>query len=390
MKNLYIGTIFIMLILLTCTIQAKDEEFQPVYESSPKEAVIYNGNTALIKDMLTVYAEKHVSVLLPASIVLESLTIKDNGSPVKSCFFDTKNQGGLYKLNWQSNSPGKRNVELNYLINGINWKPAYNMNILDDTKVDFSYNVIITNNGTDLKDVTVKLVSGLIGSENNNNQRYNYNMTMTQAALPDTGEYSSATGSERVNAYYTYDLGSQTINKSGITNINLITKNLSCTKNIVWDTRNGQRVDVIYKVLNDSDKPFAEGLVRIYQQGLYMGSDYVEWTPPGSKGSITMGGLSDIRVKKTVSIEEDVEKRGTKEYHHKIILEINNFDSKDLKLKVMDTKYPDRTDVKYDTSPSEEIGKTVIWEITVPAKGNKKINYEFYSDSCYSEPYGNY
>ncbi len=97
--------------------QGKRQEFQPVYESSPKEAVIYNGNTALIKDMLTVYAEKHVSVLLPASIVLESLTVNDNGSPVKSCFFDTKNQGGLYKLNWQSNSPGKRNVELNYLIN---------------------------------------------------------------------------------------------------------------------------------------------------------------------------------------------------------------------------------------------------------------------------------
>ena len=91
-----------------------------------------------------------------------------------------------------------------------------------------------------------------------------------------------------------------------------------------------------------------------------------------------------------LTIEEDVEKRGTKEYHHKIILEINNFDSKDLKLKVMDTKYPDRTEVKYDTPPSEEVGKTVIWEITVPAKGNKKINYEFYSDSCYSEPYGNY
>ncbi|MEQ8226049.1 MAG: hypothetical protein ABRQ37_27295, partial [Candidatus Eremiobacterota bacterium] len=155
MKNLYLGTIFIMLVLLTGILQAKDEEFQPVYESSPKEAVIYNGNTALIKDMLTVYAEKHVSVLLPPSIVLESLTVNDNGSPVKSCFFDTKNQGGFYKMNWQSNSPGKRNVELNYLINGINWKPAYNMNILDDTKVDFSYNVIITNNATDLKDVTV-------------------------------------------------------------------------------------------------------------------------------------------------------------------------------------------------------------------------------------------
>jgi hypothetical protein len=93
-----------------------------------------------------------------------------------------------------------------------------------------------------------------------------------------------------------------------------------------------------------------------------MGSDYVEWTPPGSKGSITMGGLSDIRVKKTVSIEEDVEKRGTKEYHHKIILEIIIFDSKDLKLKVMDTKYPDRTEVTYDTPPSEEVGKTVIWK----------------------------
>ena len=390
MKHVYLCTIFIMLLLLTCIVQATDENFQPVYESSPKEAVIYNGNTALIKDMLTLYAEKKVSVLLPASVILESLTVYDNSAAVKSFFFDTSNQGGLYKLNWQSNSPGKRNVELNYLINGINWKPAYNMNIMDDTKVDFSYNVIITNNALDLKDVILKLVSGLIGSENNNDQRYNYNMNMTQSALPDTGYSSSVTGSERVNAYYTYDLGSQTINRGGITSINLVTKNLSCTKYIVWDTRKGQRVDVIYKVLNDCDKPFAEGLVRIYQQDLYMGSDYVEWTPPGSKGSITMGGLSDIRVKKTVSIEEDPEKRGTKEYHHKITLEINNFDSKDLKLKVIDMKYPDRTEVKYDTSPSEEVGKTVTWEITVPAKENKKINYEFYSDSCYSEPYANY
>jgi hypothetical protein len=390
MKTIYLFSVFIILSLFTFTAQAKDEDFQPVYESSPKEAVIYNGNTALIKDMLTVYAEKKVSVLLPASVIIESLTVHDNNSTVKSFFFDKPDQGGLYKLNWQSNSPGKRNVELNYLINGINWKPAYNMNILDDTKVDFSYNVIITNNALDLKDVTVKLVSGLIGSENNNNQLYNNNMNMTQSALSDTGYSSSVTGSERVNAYYTYDLGTETVIKGSITTINLVTKNLTCKKHIVWDTRKGQRVDVIYKVLNDCDKPFAEGLVRIYQQGLYMGSDYVEWTPPGSTGSITMGGLSDIRVKKTVSIEEDPEKRGTKEYHHKITLEINNFDSKDLKLKVIDTKYPDRVEVKYDTEISEEVGKTITWEITVPAKGNKKINYEFYSDSCYSEPYINY
>ena len=50
---------------------------------------------------------------------------------------------------------------------------------------------------------------------------------------------------------------------------------------------------MIHKVRNTTDLPLAEGIVRVYQDDLFQGSDFIETTPVGSEGSVTIGSLPD-------------------------------------------------------------------------------------------------
>ena len=78
----------------------------------------------------------------------------------------------------------------------------------------------------------------------------------------------------------------------------LVGQELPARRLHVWNAQTDQQVTVIYKVKNESDQPFSEGVVRNYQNGLFIGSDFIELTPLGGEGSVTIGHLQDVRVKR--------------------------------------------------------------------------------------------
>lgn len=379
----------------------------PIYESRPKDLIIYEGNVAYAKDTLKIYPQDLVRVLLPSTIITRTVNIVDGKEKIGSFNFislesatsspesrliSSRQQGNFPVLQWRSKALSPQNVFLSYLLSGISWSPSYALNILADNKVLLRYNVAITNTVLSLSEVNVRLVSGMVGRIQEAEQAYRRSMTEAQRAYSDferPAEIAAlpTVGAMRINAYYTYDLGQIRNLEKGMNYVTLLDQELDAEKEFVWVTSAGERVDVIYTVQNSTKQPFAAGLVEAYQDGIYMGSDAIEWTPSGSKGHVTIGGAVDIQVKKTVNITKIPERRQTDEFHHEVELKTDNFSQKDIKLKIIDFKYPDCVDISFSLKPTEEEAQTYMWQIELKAGDSRIIKYDFYSDRAYYEPY---
>ena len=406
------GVVFVLSFFFLGLVSAQAAETtSPIYESEVKELVVYEGNLSLVEDMVEVHSADVIQVSLPHGLVTRTLEIVDGNEkvgefsyvqPEKSVATTTAiSEPRRQIIKWESGLKESRQVNLRYLLSGISWEPSYVMNILSDDKVQLTYRVAISNNVGLLSKVKVKLISGMVGEVSEAYPRVvamRKSMTAAQSALRSGAmdSFSAAEiislptiGATRINAYYVYDLEQVDSLERGTNYITLLDQDFGAEKKFVWLTTEGENVDVIYKVKNSSEQPFAAGIVDTYEDGVYMGSDNIEWTPSGSEGHVTIGGSVDIKVKKLVNITEIPERNHNDEYHHKVELEIKNFSNKDINIKVIENKYPDCVDIAFSLKPEEE-GQKYVWEIDIQAGQTRKIKYDFYSDSTYYDVYRAY
>ncbi len=412
-KNCWIitGIVFLgIAFLLKANLVGAEDIKSPIYESRPQELVIYEGNLAYAKDTFQVYPQDFIRVFLPATVINRTVEIIEDKKKIGSFYFVSPqsamssmearlilpSQPSIFSiLQWESKAKGPTRVYLSYLLSGISWSPSYAMDILADNKVRLRYNVAIFNQTLSLSNLNVKLVSGMVGKIQEAGQRYaregmsKLKLYSRMDSLEEVAALPSI-GATRINAYYTYDLGQMKTLERGMNYVVLLDKELEAEKEFVWLTSSGKKVDVSYALKNSSKQPFAAGMVETYQDNIYMGSDMIEWTPSGSKGHVTIGGIVDVRVEKSVNITKIPERHHTDEYRHEIELKVENFSKKDIQIKVIDNKYPDCVDITFSLKPTEEKAMTYIWEIELKAGKSKFIHYDFYSDSTYYEPYRAY
>ncbi len=368
----------------------------PVYESVPEEIVIYEGNLAYAKGSFEVYPAEVIQVALPTTAIPRTIEIVDGGKKIYQLSLGTLeniNQPKLSTISWKAEGEEKRRVDMSYLMTGIRWSPSYMMTILSEDEVRMRYNVAIYNSSVYLPKVKVKLISGMVGGPT---EPYRREMLVSQTAisgyeeLAPTSAAAPAIGPTRVNAYYAYELGEQEISRNSTSFIALLEEELDADKQFVWAIASGERVDVVYTIHNSTEQPFAEGLVDVYENDIYMGTDNIEWTPSDAKGHVTIGGAVDIQVTKTIDVQEIPERGGNDEFFHKMELRIDNFSKEDIRIKVVDTKYRDSVEMKFVPSPSESKAMTYLWDLDIPAGKTRIIKYSFYSDSTYTNPYRNY
>lgn len=365
----------------------------PTYVSEPDELVIYEGDVAYVKDTIAAYSDGEISVVLPPAAVINTVRITDGGRKVGSFMLRagaSATYGGIGSkqgtlISWRSPGRGQREIELSYLVRGLNWQPTYALEILAKDRVALLYRVQVVNRQADFAAPQLRLVSGMV-SLPGGSERWERRVSAAQSALgEEVGQVAPlpTIGAARVNAYYAYDLGAQTL-EEGQTFLTVLDTELPAKRELVWHTPSGERVDVIYVVTNTSRQPFSQGLVEVYQRGLYMGTDAIEWTPAGSEGHVTIGGAVDLRVKKTVDISFVPERKYEKEWKHDVALQVRNFSDETVPVRVVDTKYQDMVDVTYSPPPNESKAQTNTWLITLKPGEERILRYTFYSDSQYS------
>lgn len=367
------------------------------YASMPDEAALYLNDMVFARDTV-VLPNEAVRVLLPPGTVPNTLILTENGERVReyritpqtedvyysqaSFRYDTniRSGGGLaYSVIWDSTAADEadtRSITLNYLMSGAYWTPTYDMNILSDTSVEMAFFAEIHNSSLVLDNATVSLVAGRVDLSQVMSDVSN--MTFNQMAVGYAESQVDTTASLAVGAVdlqHIYPLGEISAEPGDIVYINLVNQTLNARRLLVWNASGENEVNVIYKVLNETETPFAEGIVRNYQDNLFVGSDFVEVTPPGSEGSVTVGSLPDVRVSRTASSEYF---GGSNDYYlHSVELQLNNFSDIDIDVIILDRWEEKAWQFEYSLTPERQQDNLLRWEVSIAAGESLTITYTY-------------
>jgi hypothetical protein len=362
------------------------------YASLPDEAALYLNDMVFVRDSVTLPAEA-VRVLLPPGTYANTLILMENGARVpnyrvtpqsadvyysQAAFrYGTPSYGGggtAYIVTWDSDAQESREIKLEYLMSGASWSPSYDMQIVDDENVKLAFFAEIHSTSLVLEGADVFLVAGRVDLSQQLDQVPM--VAMNQYAVGYESVELPAIGVGTVDLQHIYPVKQISAEPGDMVYVNLLDGTFTARRLVVWNASTSEETDVIYKVLNSTETPLAEGIVRSYQGNLFVGSDYIETTPPGSEGSVTVGSLPDVRVHRTASEEYHGDARPDY-YEHSVELKIENFSDEPLDLVVLDQWEQNAWQFEFSLEPVRQPDNTLRWEISLPEGGDMTITYQY-------------
>lgn len=367
-------TLLVLLALLSLTvlspIHAAD---QITYISQPDEVYIFLNNIAFARDTITLPAAVNASVTLPASIIENTLVLREDNQRVKQYRLQRLESG--LSLIWETGGGDTAHtITLEYLLSGLSWTPRYDMALGDAAAetVDFSFFAEIQNSAFDLEAVTTHLIAGRVDTSQ---QVDSVSQVTTNQMIVGYAEPASAGEVGAATIQYIYDIGAVTANTGETVYLNQFEGALPARRTLIWNAESDQQVSVIYKVRNDSDVPMPEGIVRSYQNGYFIGSDFVEVTPVGSEGSITVGKLQDVRVKRSQSQTAITGVFFSTQYN--VELSLTNFSADPVTVEVVDRQNPYAEELVFSSEPTRETGNLLRWVATIQPGETATFSYEY-------------
>jgi hypothetical protein len=347
------------------------------YTSAPDRVAVFLNNVAYARDEVALPGGVDVRIVLPQTVFPDTLVLRENGKRVRNYRLDHKT--GQPAIKWQSATDSElRDVSMEYLLGGVSWRPTYDMWIGADTDetVDLDYFAEITDNALELADVETQLVAGFVDLNSPIAPAAELSANQRLAGFDDSFIPAAPTG--QVDIQHVYDIGRLSAEPSDTVYSQMVGETLPARRLHLWNAPTDQQVTVIYKVTNDSDQPFAEGVVRSYQDGLFIGSDFVERTPIGSEGSITVGHLQDVRVKREQT--QSAVDVGRFDHKFEVELTIENFTDLTVHMEAVDFLPTNAEQLESSIAPQLEAGNIMRWPISVEPGDEMVISYEYLVD----------
>jgi hypothetical protein len=245
-----------------------------------------------------------------------------------------------------------------------------------DETVDLDFFAEITDSALRLEDVDTELVAGFVDLNTPIAPAAELSANQRLAGFDDAGIVAGPTG--QVDIQHVYDVGLVSAEPGDTVYAQMVGDTLPARRLHIWNAQTDTQVTVIYKVTNDSDQPFAEGVVRSYQDGLFIGSDFIELTPIGSEGSVTVGHLQDVRVKREETQEAIAQ--GRFDYRGEVELTISNFTPTTVHMDVVEYRRPDAEELQASIEPQFEAGNIMRWQISVEPGDEMVITYDYLVD----------
>lgn len=345
------------------------------YVSQPDDVYVFFNNIAYARDTITLPGDVDVSLHLPPQIYTDTLILREDGTRAPN--YRIRQQDGQTLLEWATTSNNAvRTVTLEYLLTGLSWTPKYDMLLGDDAAetVEFSFFAQFQNQALDLDDVRVHLIAGRVDTSSQVDSVST--VTANQIIAGYETAQSQGVGVGAATIQYIYEPGAIDAQTGDTVFVRLMEKTLPARRLHVWNASAENQVSVIYKVRNGSDVPLAEGVVRSYQNGIFIGSDFVEVTPIGGEGSVTVGSLQDVRVSRAESIQA-LQTNSEYDTQHRIELTLENFAEEALVVEVVEFAYPDAVDFEFQAEPEREVGNLLRWVVTVEPAAKLTLSYAF-------------
>jgi uncharacterized protein DUF4139 len=375
MKKLLVMALYLF---VTFPLHAADQQIN--YVSQPDQLTVFLNNIAFARDTLSVPGGSDVRIVLPAQIFQDTLIVRENGERVS--FYRISSSENQLILEFQSTGIGLTNIALEYLTAGISWTPIYDMAFSEDSadSVTLDFYAQIQNDVFSLDYVHVTLAAGRVDTSQQVDALSNISANQYIAGYQNAPATANlATGA--VTIQHVYRVGGITGEPGETLYVRLMEGTLAARRLLLWNASADQQASVIYKVRNQSDVPLSEGIVRSYQDGLFVGSDMVEFTPIGSEGSITVGHVQDLRVNRADSTTYQDRPSTDADMLHEVTLTLSSFSQAPINLDVVDS-YPDRsTDFTFSQEPQREAGNLLRWTLTVAPGDTLTITYQYYAPS---------
>lgn len=372
MKRIAVLLLVLGAFALTIPVQAQD---QITYTSQPDQILIFLNNVAFVKDQITIPTGTDVAVTLPAQIYPDTLVLRENGERVNT--YRLRSDSGSLVVTWET-SEGEdelREITLDYLVSGISWRPKYDMWLTDENAgtVDLDFYAEVTNSGLTLEGVTTTLAAGRVDTAQPLDQyaAVTANQYIAGYEPPAGGEL----GMGAVEIQTLYPAGEVDSTAGDTLYLSLAQETLPARRVLLWNAQTDNRVSVIYKVRNESSLTLAEGIVRTYEDGVFLGSDFVELTPVGSEGSVTVGTLQDVRVNRAQTqtnigrlfdrIQTNVE------------LTVSSFSAEPVDIEIVDAYPATAENFSFSQEAERQIGNLLRWEVTIPPGETLTITYQY-------------
>ena len=349
------------------------------YTSAPDRVAVFLNDVAYARDEVALPGGVDVRIVLPQTVYTDTLVLRENGERVSD-----------YRLNWSTGQPtikwqsatdsDLRDISMEYLLGGVSWRPTYDMWVgadADDT-VGLDYFAEITDSSLQLEDVETQLVAGMVDLTRPIAPAAELSVNQKIAGFAEADMLTVSGPVGQVDIQHTYDIGLLTADPGDTVYSQLVGRQLPARRLHVWNAPTDEQVTVIYKVKNESDRPFSEGVVRNYQNGLFIGSDFIELTPVGGEGSVTIGHLQDVRVKREQT--QSAIDMGRFDYQYQTTLTIENFTETTIHMEVVDYLPPHAEELSASIEPQLEPGNLMRWPISVEPGDEMVITYEYLVD----------
>ncbi len=374
MRNRRLVWVLVLLLVLAAWPAQAAEKVS--YVSQPDDVYIFLNDIAFAHDAISLPANVDVQVFLPQQMIISTLVVREEGERVTT--YRVRQQNGQIVLEWSRAESGEdlREITLEYLFSGLGWTPRYDMWLGDvtDTTVGFDFFAEIRNTALELDDVLTHLIAGRVDTSQQVDTLSRITANQYIAGYEESGSVSSGeVGAATIQ--YIYEPGMLTAAQGDLVYVQLAQNTLPARRLLLWNAAADQQVSSIYKVRNNSNLPLTEGIVRSYQNGIFIGSDFIEITPVGSEGSITVGKLQDVRVNRSESTTAIQELFYDTLYQVELSLE--NFGTEPLEIEVVDSRRWDGELFVFSTEPEQDANNLLRWTMTIAPGETVTITYEY-------------
>lgn len=377
-----IGFVIVVILMAVAAIPVSADE-QITYISQPDEVGIFLNNIAFARDEITLVSDADIQIVLPNEVYADTVIVRENEQTVPQFRINRSTGQTILSLSAQASSEATRRLTLEYLLAGLSWKPNYNMWLDSENpeSVLFDFSVEIQNTALTLEGVQTTLIAGRVDVS----QQIDTISTITTnqyiaGYVEPEAENGVSVGP--VSIQHLYPLGEITAAPGDMLYSSVLQREFAARRLYIWNAQTDLQATVIYKVGNTSDVPLPEGIVRSYQDGLFVGSDFIEVTPIGSEGSVTVGGLQDLRVNRAASQFNIAKGLLNDEFDTRteVTLTLSNFSSDPIEVQVVDTWNPYAQNFSFSQEPEFSPDNLLRWTVTVPAGETVTITYEFILD----------
>lgn len=363
----------LLVLLMGLPMIAHAQQLQVV--SHPNRVYVFQNDVAYVQDVLSLPGGAEVQLVLPPTAMVDTLILRENGARVVN--YSVRHDSQII-ISWQSEtSDDLREISAEYLLQGMSWRPKYDMILNDETaSANFDFFAEIQNSALTLDNVETFLVAGSVGTSQILSDS-SFRATNQLYAAEDLANLGSSSASvETVTIQHVYELGTTSVPANETLYTHIVSGELPARRVLLWNAATDQQVTVIYKVKNETTQPFSPGVVRSYRDGLILGSDAVERTPIGSEGSITVGTLPDVRVSRGQTSQQE----NTTDYfdtRQSVTLEMTNFGDETIEIEVIDFSPENAIDFQFGREPSFETNNVLRWVFVLEPGQTIETTYNY-------------